>query len=176
MKLDIQFTFDDHFGLPLLKIDIDKQLLYQGAVKSEFTFDINLKNGQHQLSITHYGKNKKETTVEHDKHFKLTKILLDEVDIDQTEYCRLTHQGVFTPDYHPDYVKDQTLIGIVPPKTIQPNHYFGHNGTWCLDFETPALLWIIQSQNPSGMHLEDTMFRSSQETIKDLKDFFGIDE
>lgn len=176
MILELHFESDKHFGLPTLEIAVDDQILYNGFIKDNFTFDIDLIDGNHQLKITHFGKNKKETTVDYDKHFKLTKILMDNVDLDLQEHCRLSHQGIFRPDYHPDFVKDQTLLGVIPPETIQPNHYFGHNGTWTLDFKTPALLWIIESQNPSGMHLEDTIFRSGQDTINDIKEFFGIDD
>ena len=175
MKLNLKFKYNDHFGIPQCSIKVDDEVLYQGDVKEQLVFDHKLDQGKHTMSITHYGKQNSETTVDQDKHFVLEQIVIDEVDVDQFEHCRLSHTGRFYPDYDEAYVKDQNLLGNMLPEYIQPNHYFGHNGTWVLDFETPTLLWLIKEQNPSGIHLEDTMFKTGQETMSNLRRFFDLD-
>jgi len=64
--------------------------------------------------------------------------------------------------------------GVELPEFICPNHYLGHNGQWILDFKSPGLLWIIEQQNPSGMHLEDTIFATSDYVLQEIKDFFKL--
>jgi len=175
MKLTLKFSYNDYFGMPQSIIKVDDVILYEGNIKQEMSFDHKIDQGNHTLKIIHVGKHKSDTTVDQDKHFILEKILIDEVDIDQFEHCRLSHTGKFYPDYNLDYVRDQNLLGNMLPEYIQPNHYFGHNGTWLLNFETPALLWLIKEQNPSGVHLEDTMFKSGQLPMNNLKRFFDLD-
>jgi hypothetical protein len=94
--------------------------------------------------------------------------------LDQLDYCRLTHRGVFCPKYAESYIASCKESNADLPEYISPNHYLGHNGVWHLDFSSPALLWIITEQNPSGMHLEDTMFSTSSGVLNEIKDFFKL--
>lgn len=176
MIIDLEFTYDDHFGKPLAKIYINDTLLYDGGIQEKISIDHDVPVGIHHLIIEHHGKEPHQTTQEHDRHFILTKIVLDEINIDQFEHCQISHRAKFYPRYEESYVQDQEKEGIKLPEFIVPNHYFGFNGTWDLEFHYPVAPWVIKEQNPSGLHLEDTIFRSSKSTIKDVKDFFGLDD
>lgn len=174
MILNLAFTFDDYFRHPRVKIGIDNKILYNGPVQSSHAFDCKLPDGPHSIWITHYDKDLHETNSEHDTHINIESIVFDGVDLDQLDYCRLTHRGRFYPDYAESY-RASCLESATPlPEYIQPNHYLGHNGTWYLDFHTPELLWIITEQNPSGMHLEDTMFSTSSAVLTEIKNFFKL--
>lgn len=174
MLLEIHFSYDTFFRHPTIAIGIDDQTVYADQVQETFSLDCQLANGAHTLWIRHHGKHPHETNKDHDTHVSIRKILFDGVDLDQVEYCRLTHRGRFYPVYDENYQLTCAEQGLVLPEYICPNHYLGHNGTWKLEFNTPELLWVITEQNPSGMHLEDTMFSTSADVLNEIKDFFKL--
>jgi len=174
MQLSIDFDYNDFFAVPGIKISIESLCLYDGQVNEHFEFDIDLEDGAHQLTIQHHGKKIDWTTNDQDHHVLITKICFDQIDLDQIDYCKLTHLGRFYPEYEPSYQASCQANGLELPEFICPNHYLGHNGCWKLDFESPGLLWIIKQQNPSGMHLEDTIFSTSGHVLQEIKDFFKL--
>ena len=170
MDLNLDFSYDDYFGIPTIEILVDDRQLYIGEVKSQLELHAGvLHDGDHTLAIKHFGKQMHQTTADHDRHVHIDRIMFDHTDLDQLIWARLTHRGKFYPDYEPSYALNKEL-----PKFISPNHYLGHNGVWRLDFKAPALLWVIQEQNPSGMHLEDTIFSTTHDSIDLVKNFFKL--
>lgn len=174
MIFTIDFDYEDFFRIPTIDIGIDDQTLYQGNVNESITIDVDLADGDHTLWIKHYNKKLYETTNEHDHHVFIKRILFGDIDLDQIDYCKLTHRGKFYPEYESSYIISCRAQGITLPEYIQPNHYLGHNGIWKLDFSSPELLWIITQQNPGGMHLEDTMFSTGAVTLSEVKNFFNL--
>lgn len=174
MDLLIEFDFDDYFGTPTISVDIDGIMLYNGRVQELIRSRLQLKHGPHVLNIRHYGKQPEHQDAQHDRHVRIRRVLFDNTDLDQRESHALTQRGVFYPEYELAYVADNLRRGHTLPVSIVPNHYLGHNGTWRLEFETPALLWIIRQQNPHGIHLEDTIFSTSRSVTDSVKDFFQL--
>ena len=174
MDIEVTFTYNDHFRRPTLAMGLDELVLYDGPVESQFVFTVDIEPGSHQFWIRHHGKQIHETNDQHDCHLFIESIKLDGVDLDQVEYCKLTHRAKFYPVYEPTYIETCVNSGIALAEYLSPNHYLGHNGTWILDFSAPALLWIITEQNPSGMHLEDTIFSTSNTVLEDVKQFFKL--
>jgi len=174
MNIELEFEHDAYFGVPDCVIAIDGHTVYSAPITDKVSVSTQIPDGVHELRITHLNKKKQHTRHGHDRHFVLKRLIMEGIDLDQFEHCRMTHQGRFYPQYHTDYIRDMTALGETLPEYIQPNHYFGHNGSWILTFETPVLPWIIRVQNPSGMHLEDTIFDSTQDTIQDIKQFFNL--
>lgn len=174
MLLEIHFSYNNHFRHPSVEIGIDQQTLYTGVVQNIFQAHCSLANGPHTLWIKHFGKHEHETNEHHDSHVNIEKILFDSIDLDQLDYCKLTHRGKFYPAYTDNYRATCVAQGQDLPEYICPNHYLGHNGIWKLNFETPELLWIIIEQNPSGMHLEDTVFSTSTEVLNEIKEYFNL--
>ena len=174
MHLQINFSYNDYFRVPGIQIGIDDIVLFNGPVCLHVEFEPKLVKGTHTFWITHHSKQPHETTNEHDTHVFIKNILFDGVDIDQLEYQKLSHRGKFYPEYNTDYVKDCIMNNIELPEYFSPNHYLGHNGIWKLDFEAPAMNWIIKEQNPSGINLEDTMFSTGKNTIQEIKDLFNL--
>jgi hypothetical protein len=174
MQLSIDFNYNNFFAVPNIEILVDNVCLHQGAVAESFDFNVELDDGEHLLSIRHYGKEMNWTTDKNDHHVFIKKVCFDKIDLDQIDYCKLTHRGKFYPDYEPSYAISCQETELVLPKFICPNHYLGHNGTWSLNFRSPGMLWIIQEQNPSGMHLEDTIFSTSDHVLQEVKDFFQL--
>ena len=174
MIYTFNFEFDNFFDVPTIEIGIDHTTYYKGVVGTAIHLDVTLETGNHQLWIKHYGKLLHQTSDTNDRHVFLKKLQFNNVDLDQLDYCPLTHRGKFYPDYEKSYIASCNENSTPVPEYIQPNHYFGHNGTWRLDYKSPELLWVIKEQNPSGIHLEDTMFSTSQNVINDVKDFFKL--
>lgn len=174
MNLKINFSYNDHYGSPQIEIGIDKIGLYDGTVKENFEFNIDLENGAHELYIVHKNKNIDQTTEQHDKHVYIRSIEFDCVNLDQLHYNPLTHRGRFYPTYEESYQANQLKNAVDLPEFISPNHYLGHNGVWRLEFNTPAMVWIIQEQNPSGIVLENTIASTSDDVLADIKNFFDL--
>ena len=174
MKLSIDFEYMDKFGTPKVSVYVDNIELYNGPVSHQFDFDVELSDGSHILRIAHYEKGVTDFDEEHDKHIVIKQIRLDEVDLDQLEYNKLTHRGKFYPDYEESYVRTCREQNIEMPEYFCPNHYLGHNGSWVLDFSTPAYDWIIKEQKPSGINLEDTIFSTGADSLLKVKNFFNV--
>jgi hypothetical protein len=174
LNFKILFSFNDYFSSPTVKVGIDDCVYYNSVVLDTVEFDCDLAAGSHVLFIEHYGKLMSWTTAEQDHHVFIKKILFDNVDLDQLNYCPLTHRGKFYPYYESSYVESCKEQNVVLPEFISPNHYLGHNGIWRLDFNSPELLWIIKEQNPSGINLEDTIFSTSSQTLNEIKNFFDL--
>lgn len=175
MDLRIHFDYDDFFGVPEIEVCIDNSVLYDGVVQEFIELTCSVEDGPRQLIIRHKNKNNTQVNLHNDCHVFIKKIWFDSIDLDQIDYCQLTHRGKFYPEYDADYVATCQEQGIELPEYITPNHYLGHNGAWVLDFEAPVLLWVIRQQNPGGMHLEDTIFSTSHETLESVKKFFDLD-
>lgn len=174
MIYTVEFDFENFYAIPTVKIGIDHKIYHDGEVNGLISFEDKLDAGDHTLWIEHYGKNISWTTPKRDHHVFVKRILFDAVNLDQIDYCPITHRGRFYPCYEPAYLQSCREQGIDLPEFICPNHYLGHNGIWKLDFSTPELLWIIKEQNPSGIHLEDTIFSTSTSTLEDVKRFFEL--
>jgi len=174
MLIHMAFAWNDFFRVPTITVGIDHIVLYNSTVQNEIELSHDLGAGPHEFWIQHYGKQAHETDQHNDTHVFLQRLLFDQIDLDQIDYCKLTHKGRYYPQYNPNYVKTCAEQQVELPEYIQPNHYFGHNGTWRLTFDAPVMNWIIEEQNPSGMNLEDTMFSSSQITLQQVKDLFNL--
>ena len=174
MHLQINFTYDAFFRTPTIQIGIDDTIYFDGDVRECIEFETTLVKGTHKFWIKHHSKKPHETTETHDTHVFINTVIFDGVDIDQLDYRKLSHRGRFYPEYNTNYVKDCIINNIELPEYICPNHYLGHNGVWELEFDAPAMNWIIKEQNPSGINLEDTMFSTGKNTIQEIKDLFGL--
>jgi hypothetical protein len=169
-----EFDFEDYFDIPKISIGVDDVLLYEGDVIEKISFEHVLPDGERELWIEHRNKYIEWTTNQHDHHVFIKKIFFDNIDLDQIDYCPLTHRGRFYPKYEQSYIDSCRDRNIDLPEFIQPNHYLGHNGIWKLSFSVPTALWIIKEQNPSGMHLEDTIFSTGRTTLENVKKFFEL--
>lgn len=174
MIYTFEFDFEDFFSVPKLRIGVDQTICYDNEVKKIVEIDVTLEHGPHELWIEHHGKDINWTNDRADHHIFIRKIYFDSIDLDQLDYCPITHRGRFYPRYEPSYRNSCLQQEIDLPEFIRPNHYLGHNGIWKLDFSCPEFLWIIKEQNPSGIHLEDTIFSTGSETLASVKKFFNL--
>ena len=164
MILDLKFAVERKLGDPLIRIVIDDYLvLYEGPAQENFHFDFHIDNGSHVLKIIHYGKECQDHIIEDniiivDKHIEIKEIKMDNVELTSELW-----EGKFYPVYmHRDENE---------PVFITPNLYLGHNGTWTLDFASPATKWLIEKRN-NGPKIEETIFKTNKEILEKSKNFF----
>ena len=174
MDLLIEFTYEDRFGVPVLDIIVDDNVLYSGNIQTTISCSVNINHGPHQLKIVHRDKKINDFDSTCDKHIFIKKIFFNGIDLDQTHYCQLTHRGKFYPEYNSSYVDTCLKEDIKLPEFYSPNHYLGHNGIWILDFVEPIYNWIIDEQKPSGINLEDTIFSTGNDSLNEIKKFFDV--
>jgi hypothetical protein len=154
-----------YFGIPQIKIAIDDyMLLYDGPAKESFEFDIPLDDGNHELKIVHHGKTVDDHLVDdrgqiiQDKFVEIQRIWMDGVEL---------QQELWTARFFPVYMHKADH----EPYYISPNLYLGHNGSWIMDFATPALIWLINLRQP-GPSLDGTIFKTSRQVLQEMKQAF----
>lgn len=165
MKLQLDFAVERRLGDPQIKITIDDyMLLYDGVAQDHMEFDISLDDGNHELKITHHSKTvhdhvlNADGSIAIDKHVEISGICLDD-----TPLINELWLGKFFPVYM--HKADNE------PYSICPNLYLGHNGTWVLEFATPALKWLIDIRRP-GPQLADTIFKTNHQVLTEIKAMF----
>lgn len=174
MHLEIDFEVGDQLGTPNIKILIDDYVvLYEGAAVTHFERDFDLNLGEHELKIVHYGKTDNDHlynpdgSIAVDKYVYIKRIAIDKVNLTDKEL----QSGQFWPVYSLSYVETMIEQKKDLPSYISPNLYLGHNGTWKYTFFNPFVDWIISCRNP-GPKLENTIFKTSDNILKEAKDFF----
>ena len=130
MKLQLQFK--SIIDEPRCTIRVNDQLLFSGIVQPEYEFDINVVPGLCRLTIQHWDKLPEHTIVEHgvivrDRSFELERCVLDGYDLQE-----LIWDSRFVADNGQIY---KSCL------------FFGPNGEFQLDFENPALRWILRTRH-----------------------------
>ena len=170
VSLDIGFNVGRKLGDPNVKILIDDYVvLYEGSAVDQFSRVIDLNAGEHELKIVHHGKTDQDHVLDDQGNILVDKFInIDTMVIDGIKLTdRELHTGEFWPVYSLSYVEDMQEL----PDSICPNLYLGHNGTWRYKFFAPFTDWIIRERK-QGPQLDDTIFKSSQQTLDDAKNFF----
>lgn len=162
MKIQLNLAVERRLGDPLIKVTIDDyMLLYNGVAQDCLEFDVPLDDGRHQLKITHHGKTvhdhvlNADGSIAIDKHVEIVGLELDEVALTSELWS-----GKFFPVYL--HKADNE------PYSISPNLYLGHNGTWVLEFATPAVKWLIDVRQP-GPQLKNTIFKTNHQVLEEIK-------
>ena len=165
MKIQLSFFVERRLGDPLIKITIDDYMLvYDGVAQESLEFNVSLDDGNHELKITHHGKTvhdhvlNLDSSIAIDKHVEIVGIHLDDTSLTNELWL-----GKFFPVYM--HKADNE------PYSICPNLYLGHNGTWVLEFATPALKWLIDTRR-SGPQLGNTIFKTNHQVLQEIKTIF----
>lgn len=165
MNLSIRLRLGMHFGPPTIKIAVDDYLLlHDGVAQEQFDFAVPLDDGHHELKIIHYGKTVHDHVLDdsgqilHDRYVAVEGVSMDEVEL---------HEELWQARFFPVYMHKADH----EPYFISPNLYLGHNGSWIMEFATPAISWLIAQRQP-GPRLDGTIFKSSRETLQEMKRAF----
>lgn len=175
MNIKIFLKRETHFGDPLIRCGIDENApFFEGASQDMIEATIGVVPGFHELVITHYNKKDSDHLLDSqghivkDKYIEITGITIDEIPF----YIDELREGSFYPVYNPVYYQERLDQGQPLPPSISPNLYLGHNGTWKLSFHTPFVEYIISKRKNLSIDLNNTIFQSDAETLKNIKQWF----
>jgi len=146
---------------------------YSGPCLDFYDLNIAVIPGNHELRIQHYGKQISDHqygtngNVVIDKHFELTNLIFDDVILNEELW-----DGEFYPVYNQDYLEECEKNNIDLPFSLKPNLYFGHNGTWILNFEYPSIDWLINLRRNKRLKVTDPDFLTHEEDLSKAKNFF----
>ena len=174
MEIKLEFKVERSLGSPLIRIMLDDTTSsFEGPCEDQIEFDIPITKGNHELRITHYGKQNHDHEYDQngkilkDKHVEILKISLDGVELKQELW-----DGEFFPVYNPDYVKTMKEKNIKVPYSIKPNLYLGHNGTWVYNFKYPVVPWLIKTRGYKDRMIVDPDMTSVDEELQAAKKYF----
>lgn len=129
-------NWEDRF--PCAKIYFGKELVEDlGEVRKpvELSYDFDLAEGKHCLSIEMYGKKSGDTQQDEDKNIINDVILnIDSIEFDEIVLGHLIHN---LSTYYPD-ASDA-------PGVVKNCVNLGWNGRWDLEFESPVYLWLLEN-------------------------------
>jgi len=130
--MKIQLQFKNIVDEPRCHILINNQVLFAGITQLHHAFDVPVPEGACRLTIVHHDKAPEHTIVENnvivrDRSFELERCVIDDYDLQELVW-------------HSKFVADD---GAVYKSCL----FFGLNGEFRLDFENPALLWILRTRH-----------------------------
>jgi len=130
--MKIQLQFKNIVDEPRCHILINNQVLFAGITQLHHAFDVPVPEGACRLTIVHHDKAPEHTIVENnvivrDRSFELERCVIDDYDLQELVW-------------HSKFVAD---AGAVYKSCL----FFGLNGEFRLDFENPALLWILRTRH-----------------------------
>jgi hypothetical protein len=175
MNIKFQFKVERRLGNPNIRILVDEHMSsFEGECPDELELDLPLAPGDHELRITHYGKQP-----EHHEYNEAGELVVDRsveilsIEFDGVPLREVLWEGAFFPVYLPEYVEDQTRLGIEVPYSITPNLYLGHNGTWRLKFIYPSTDWLIERRKHTFNQPVGAAFQTSEAMLLKTKQFFN---
>lgn len=125
---------------PLIKIIIDNEEQYRGAVQEKILVKNNINKGNVKLEIEFYNKSYTDTYVNDSKeiisdmNFELEKIVVDGIDFENLKWQ--------------SYYENNS-------SKIEKCLFFGPKGKFVIEFEIPVLQWFLKTQHQLKNHDPD---------------------
>ena len=113
--------------------------------KKDIEFDVELNEGEHQLSIERTNKSTKDTVVSGSKIIKDSTIDILDLVIDRISVEPLLDKAKFFPQYPEPWLSQQKEAGKAPPTSYDYCRTLHHNGEWRLNFTSPVHIWFFQN-------------------------------
>jgi hypothetical protein len=172
LNIEIFLHCETRLGVPHIRCTIDEGApFFDGPAQEHISAAVGVAPGFHELVISHYNKHDDDHVLDSagniiiDKHVEIQGIGIDNIAFNIDEL----RQAHFYPVYNPVYYQQQLDQGHAPPPSITPNLYLGHNGIWKLSFHTPFVEYIIQKRKNLAMNLDNTIFQSDVELLRQTK-------
>lgn len=148
-------SHDNGATWPSCRVKIDNEVKYDSTINGNqvVSFDVELDDGHHTISIEQYGKKFGEnrewhTRADSDRYIEILDLKLGNVTVQP-----FWHQGTVTNFFNPRQLADFELL-MTPIPYNQPVHEgydkirLSYNGLYSLPFETPVYDWLILSRIP----------------------------
>lgn len=141
--MNIKLYFKNIVDQPQCRIFVNTQEVAAGLVQSHYSINAEVNDGIATLIIEHCNKRPEDTVVKNgiivrDRSFELDRIEIDGYDLEELKW---------DSEFH-------ATDGAVYPSCL----FFGPNGKFILNFESPALRWILKmrhEKNNNDPHWEE---------------------
>lgn len=160
-------TFNNNIKGPSFKIYCDNILIVENKnwqdSSYQGTFELDLDKGPHSLKIEHFGKSPKDTKKESNLDVA---IQLEELSFNGIK-CNLVdlHENYFFTSNWPYPLE----------KKIKNNLYFGFNGYYQYNFDTPSITYVLKQKKKYQKNLSqiDSFEITEDQFIQKLEDFIS---
>ena len=149
-KLELYSEYWDK--APIAEVLVNDKSYWNGEVKSsennptviEFTHESE-ENKEVNLVIKRSNKDKHQTKIEDSKFVKDQLLFIKSINIDEIEIGNMVYEGVYRPEYLPEWAEQQRKAGVDLPETEKNVTCMGHNGVWTFTFSSPFYMWLLEN-------------------------------
>jgi len=148
--LHLQANFWRHSPNLVIKLNdkiVERINNFVNRQKTHISFDADLDDGEHQLTIERVNKAITDTVVKDSKIVKDSTVDIIDVVIDKISIDTLLDKANFFPKYPEPWFSQQKQIGKEPSASYNYCRTLHHNGEWKLDFANPVHIWFFQNIN-----------------------------
>jgi|TARA_B110000858_G_C17786749_1_gene467653 hypothetical protein len=152
MRIDIILQANFWNKSPSISIKLDNKIIenitnFVDKQKTNISFDVDVKEGEHELAIERQNKTTKDTLLKNSKIIKDSTIDILDIVIDEISIEPLLDKAKFFPQYPEPWLSQQKQIGKEPPVAHDYCRTLHHNGKWKLNFANPVHVWFFQNIN-----------------------------
>ena len=149
-KLELYSEFWDK--APIAEVLVNDKSYWSGEITSskdkptviEFTHE-GEENQEISLIIKRSNKDKHQTKIEDGEYVKDQLLYIKNINIDDIDIGALVYEGVYRPEYLPEWAEQQQKAGVELPETKKNVTCMGHNGTWTFTFSSPFYMWLLEN-------------------------------
>jgi len=149
-KLELYSEFWDK--APIAEVLVNDKSYWSGEITSskdeptviEFTHESE-ENKEVNLVIKRSNKDKHQTKIEDSKFVKDQLLFIKSINIDEIEISNMVYEGVYRPEYLPEWAEQQRKAGVDLPETQKNVTCMGHNGVWTFTFSSPFYMWLLEN-------------------------------
>ena len=149
-KLELYSEFWDK--APIAEVLVNDKSYWSGEITSskdeptviEFTHESE-ENKEVNLVIKRSNKDKHQTKIEDSKFVKDQLLFIKSINIDEIEIGNMVYEGVYRPEYLPEWAEQQRKAGVDLPETQKNVTCMGHNGVWTFTFSSPFYMWLLEN-------------------------------
>ena len=152
IKFDLDLKAKFWRNSPSLIIKLNNRTLekvdnFVNEQTTHISFDADLDDGEHQLTLERVDKSITDTVVKDSKIIKDSTVDILDVVIDKINIDALLDHANFFPKYPEPWLSQQKQTGKEPPASYNYCRTLHHNGEWKLDFANPVHIWFFQNIN-----------------------------
>ncbi len=157
MNVELTLLGSSHDGItwPQCRVKVDNETKYDSTINGTqvVSFDVELTDGHHTISIEQYGKKFGENREWHtranaDRYIEILDLKFGHVTVQP-----FWHQGVTVNTFNDRQLQDFEKSHVDPPfrQTIHEGYdkiRLSFNGAYSLEFDTPVYDWLILNRIP----------------------------
>lgn len=139
IQFDIDFVSEFTNSTPKIKVYLDDEIMHECTMpqgEHRITFFSRLKTNQkHTIKVIRSNKLPGQ-----DQMVRIVNLRIDKINIRDLVW----HTSVYYPDYPEPWATEQREQGIELEYPVYGETWFGHNGTWLFEFDSPFWYWLMK--------------------------------